>query len=111
MKTIQLQPIWVNGIEKNATVFYLQTNSDNLKDSATFYFQLYEEIDINIHPITNGTITMRGDDYIIYSSSAISNDFAYNWAANELKLIITGDYIPPAPPSATATIPETNNTI
>ena len=111
MKTIQPQPIWVNGVIENATVFYLQSNSDNLKDSATFYFQLFKEEDINIYALTSSTIVMTGSDYITYSTSSDSNEFAYSWAASYLGLTITGDYIPPAPPSATATIPETNNTI
>ena len=95
MKTIQPQPIWVNGNIELATVFYLQSNSDNLKDSATFLFQLYKEVDINIYAITSSTIVMTGTDYINYSSSTNSNEFAYTWAASQLKLVITGDYTAP----------------
>jgi hypothetical protein len=98
MKTITPQPIWVEGTSKMATVLFSQVNSDNLKDSATFYFQLYQEVDVNILPLTNGTLYMTGNDYINYNSSIDANDYAWEWIATELGLTITGEYIPPATP-------------
>jgi hypothetical protein len=98
MKTITPQPIWVDGTSKMATVLFSQVNSDNLKDSATFYFQLYQEVDVNILPLTNGTLNMTGNDYINYNSSIDANDYAWEWIATELGLTITGEYIPPATP-------------
>jgi hypothetical protein len=98
MKTITPQPIWVEGTSKMATVLFSQVNSDNLKDSATFYFQLYQEVDVNILPLTNGTLNMNGNDYINYNSSIDANDYAWQWIATELGLTITGEYIPPATP-------------
>jgi hypothetical protein len=95
MKTITPQPIWIDGISKLASVIYSQVNTDNLKDTATFYFQLYEQVDVNIIPLVNGTITMSGNDYITYNSSIDANDYAWQWIANTLNVTITGDYIPP----------------
>jgi len=95
MKTINPQPIWIDGISKLASVIYSQVNSDNLKDTATFYFQLYKQVDVNIIPLVNGTINMSGNDYITYNSSSNANDYAWQWIATTLNVTITGDYIPP----------------
>jgi hypothetical protein len=99
MKTITPQPIWVDGISKLASVIFSQVNSDNMKDTATFYFQLYQEVDVNIVPLVNGTINMTGTDYTTYNSSSDANDYAWTWIATTLGLTITGEYIPPPTPA------------
>jgi len=99
MKTISPQPVWVNGTSKLATVIYSQVNSDNLVDTAIFYFQLYEQVDVNIAPLVNGNLTMTGYDYITYNSSSNANDYAWQWIATTLGLTITGEYVPPATPA------------
>ena len=110
MKTITPQPVWVDGISKLASVIFSQVNSDNMKDTATFYFQLYQEVDVNIVPLVNGTINMTGSDYITYNSSSDANDYAWTWIATTLGLTITGEYVPPPTPAeleqASATILE-----
>jgi len=99
MKTITPQPIWIDGISKLATVIFSQVNTDNLKDSATFYFQLYQQIDVNIVPLVNGTINMTGIDYTTYNSSSDANAYAWDWIATTLNVTITGEYIPPPTPA------------
>ena len=99
MKTITPQPIWIDGISKLASVIFSQVNSDNLKDTATFYFQLYQEVDVNIVPLVNGKIDMTGSDYITYNSSNDANAYAWEWIATTLGLTITGEYIPPPTPA------------
>jgi hypothetical protein len=99
MKTINSQPIWIDGISKLATVIFSQVNTDNLKDSATFYFQLYQQIDVNIVPLVNGTINMTGIDYTTYNSSSDANAYAWDWIATTLNVTITGEYIPPPTPA------------
>jgi len=99
MKTITPQPIWIDGISKLATVIFSQVNSDNMKDSATFYFQLYEQVDVNIVPLVKGTIDMTGSDYITYNSSSDANAYAWEWIATTLNVTITGEYIPPPTPA------------
>ena len=99
MKTITPQPIWIDGISKVATVIFSQVNSDNLKDTATFYFQLYEQVDVNIVPLVNGTINMIGIDYATYNTTNDANAYAWEWIASTLGLTITGDYIPPPTPA------------
>jgi hypothetical protein len=99
MKTITPQPIWIDGILKQASVIYSQVNSDNLKDTATFYFQLYEQVEHNIVPLVNGKIDMTGSDYITYNSSNDANAYAWEWIATTLNVTITGEYIPPPTPA------------
>jgi hypothetical protein len=99
MKTITPQPIWIDGISKLATVIFSQVNSDNMKDSATFYFQLYQEVDVNIVALVNGTINMTGSDYETYNSTTDANAYAWQWIATTLGLIITGEYVPPPTPA------------
>jgi len=92
MKIITPQPIWINGVLKKATVIYSQVNSDNLVDMATFYYQLYEEVDNNIMPLVNGTIDMSGTDYANYNTSTDANAYAWDWLATSLGLTILGEY-------------------
>jgi len=99
MKTITPQPIWIDGISKLATVIFSQVNSDNMKDSATFYFQLYQQVDVNIVPLVKGTIDMTGSDYITYNSSSDANAYAWDWIATTLNITINGEYIPPPTPA------------
>lgn len=108
MKTITPQPIWINGVSKKASVIYSQVNSDNLTNEAIFYFQLYQEVDVNIVPLVNGTVTMTGADYITYNNATDANDYAWTWIATQLNLTITGDYVPPTP--APTPSPDTSGT-
>jgi len=99
MKTINPQPIWIDGISKPATVIFSQVNSDNMTNEAEFYFQLYQEIGVNIAPLVNGRITMTGANYITYNSATDANAYAWQWIATTLGLTITGEYIPPPTPA------------
>jgi hypothetical protein len=110
MKTINPVTIWINGESKQATVLYSQVNSDNLVDNATFYYQLFEEVDINISPLVNGTVDMNGADYVSYNSATDANAYAWDWLSSKLNLTITGDYVPPAPPQPESTPEVTQET-
>jgi hypothetical protein len=99
MKTITPKLIWIDGMDKPATVIFSQVNSDNLINEAIFYFKLYQEIDINIVPLVNGTVNMTGSDYITYNSTTDANAYAWQWIATTLGLTITGEYVPPQTPS------------
>jgi hypothetical protein len=90
MKTIQSVPIWNNGSPKNATILNAYSVSDNLIDSATFYYALLSS---NLEQLAQGNLTMSGADYQDWQQ----NTFAWEWIASELNLTITGDYVPPAP--------------
>jgi hypothetical protein len=89
MKQIQPVGIWFNGAIVNANYLNLISTSDNLLNSATFYFVLYaNEMDMQGNALANGSLTMDGFDYEAYSSSPDSNSFAYTWAAGKLNLTL-----------------------
>lgn len=89
MKTIQPISIWNNGATESATILNLTCINDNLFDSAIFYFQLFNK---TLNELSSGNLTMSLPDY---TSDWTTNDAAYNWAAVQLGLTITGEYVPP----------------
>lgn len=114
MKTIQPVKVWYNGAEIEATVLNAFIQSDNLKDTATFQYQLMALLPSGmmnqLFPISIVTnfITITGEDYEKWDS----NEYAYNWIASKLNLVITGEYVQPDPimptptPNPTAPLPE-----
>ena len=88
MKEIQPISIWNNGQMVAATIFNMNSVSDNLSTTATFYYQLYSAENI---ALTNGNLTMDGTDYTSYCTNTDSNNYAYEWAATKLGLTIIGD--------------------
>jgi hypothetical protein len=76
----------------------------NLATSATFYYALLEENnDLTVGAmVAQGNLTMTGADYLAYET----NNYAWDWIANQLNLTITGDYVPPTP----APSPDTSGT-
>ena len=89
MKTIQPTIIWVNGKNDSATIFNLTCINDNLYNSAVFYFELKDSAFVTI---ADGNLTMSLPDY---ATDWQTNDAAYLWAATQLNLVITGDYVTP----------------
>jgi len=85
MKQIQPVSIWYNGQILQATIFSLQCISDNLSNTATFYFALYSSSEIKL---SEGNLLMTGADYTNYSSNSDSNQFAYQWGATQLNLTL-----------------------
>jgi len=85
MKQIQAVTIWYNGIMVSATLFNMTSISDNLVNSATFYWQLYTIEQIQV---AEGNLSMIGADYTSYSTSSDSNAYAYQWGATQLNLTL-----------------------
>lgn len=85
MKQIQAVSIWYNGQVVNATLFDMSSTSDNLTNSAIFYYSLL--VDSN-YQVANGSLTMTGADYISYSTSTTANEYAYQWGATQLNLTL-----------------------
>ena len=115
-KTIQPISSWQNGEEKQATVFVLSSSYDNLSTSATFQYQLNEVPSSPIPPspifpsfntLVNGYLNISGQDYLDWDMSADANDWIYNWAATQLKLTITGEYVPVVATTTTTTTTST----
>jgi hypothetical protein len=85
MKQIQPISIWYNGQIVQATIFNMTSISDNLINSATFYWQLFDATNIQL---AQGNLTMESADYTTYSSSPDSNSYAYEWGATQLNLTL-----------------------
>jgi hypothetical protein len=64
--------------------------NDNLSDSATFYYALLSDTQAQL---SQGNLTMEGQDYADW----VTNDYAYNWVAEQIDVTITGDYVPVVP--------------
>jgi hypothetical protein len=64
--------------------------NDNLSDSATFYYALLSDTQ---GQLSQGNLTMEGQDYADW----VTNDYAYNWVAEQIDVTITGDYVPVVP--------------
>lgn len=93
-----IQPIttWFKGAEHEANVFTLYSTGDNLIDSASFQYQLIEEIIDPVDPniqfsqtLIIGELSINGQDYIDWDTSVSANEWIYNWAADKLGLTIT----------------------
>ena len=90
-----IQPIstWYQGEEHQANVFTLYSTGDNLIDSATFQYQLIEEIvispeDIKSQTLIVGQLAINGADYAQWDAEVDANAWIYNWAAGQLNLTI-----------------------
>jgi hypothetical protein len=79
---IEATQIWQNGEIKTATQINAKIISDNLKDSAGFYFELLTE---EGQRLADGNINISGEDY----ENWFSNEDAYTYICNKLNLIIT----------------------
>jgi hypothetical protein len=109
-KTIEPISSWQNGEEKQATLFQLNSSFDNLATTANFQYQLTEIISTTTPPtsdsttynnLVSGALTMSAQEYLDWDAATDVNEWAYTWAATQLKLTITGEYVPPAPPEPT----------
>jgi hypothetical protein len=88
MKIINPVNIWQNGENLEATLLNASNVQDNLDTSATFQYSL---LDSNQNALSQGSLTMGGQDYQDYST----NTYAWDWIATQLNLTIIGDYVPP----------------
>jgi hypothetical protein len=93
MKTIEPIPIWDNGKVSEATIFNTQAINVTLNTSATFGYSLFSEnIDGTVGAqLAQGNLNMMGDAYTQWTT----DNYAWDWVAEQLNLTITGDYIPP----------------
>jgi hypothetical protein len=110
MKTIQPVNVWFNGEQKQATVLSAYSSLDNLSNAASFSYQLLAESNpltiSGLEQVVSGSLTMTGEVYKNWDS----NDYAYNWVAEQLKLTITGPYVPPTTTTTTTTTTEAPTT-
>lgn len=96
MKTIQAVSIWDNGQVKEAKILNAYGINTTLGVEATFYYSLMSE---NVDgsqgsQVAQGNLTMSGQDYQDWGNS---DEYAWDWVASQLNLVIIGEYVPPAP--------------
>lgn len=89
MKNIQPIKVWKDGAIESATIFNMYISFDDLSTTAMFYYDLFNDALVQL---AEGKISMSGADYQNWDNS---NDSAYAFAADQLNLVITGEYIPP----------------
>jgi hypothetical protein len=92
MKTISPIQTWTNGKSVEATIFNLYPIGGVLGSSASFYYSLLDE---SLAQVSQGNLTMSGAAYEGWGND---DEYAWEFAAIELNLTITGDYVPPVPP-------------
>ena len=96
MKTIQEVQIWDNGIVKIAKVLNAFAVNVSLNLNATFYYELLPlNDDGNVGGrIAYGNVFMPTEQYLQWNQ----DEFAWDFVASALNLVITGDYVAPQPP-------------
>lgn len=86
-KAIEPVSIWANGTSQNANLFSMISISDNLLDSATFYYQLLDSDTTTEQPtetqLAQGNLTLGPTEYPTWDGS---NAWIMDWAANQLNL-------------------------
>lgn len=102
MVVISPVKIWNNGVEATATLFNLSCVMDNLSNAATFFYQMLSDPNT---VLTQGNINMMGADYEGWQT----NEYAYNWAAQQLNLTILHDYTTTTTTTTSSTTTTTTN--
>ena len=97
MKTISPVAIWDNGQTVEATILNAYAVNVTLGTSATFYYQLLSQTAEGYvsQQVAQGNLSMTGEAYAQWEVDS----YAWDWVAEQLNLTITGDYVPPVPPS------------
>ena len=75
-----------------ATILNSYCINDNLSTSATFYYALLTDTQSQLQ---EGNLTMTGTDYDNWAT----NDYAYEWVAQQIDVTIIGEYVPPVSPT------------
>jgi hypothetical protein len=99
MKTIEAVSIWDNGTVQQATILNAYAVNVTLGTSATFWYGLFAEtVEGNVRTqLAQGNLTMSGEAYTQWEVDS----YAWDWIAEQLNLVITGEYVPPVPPEPT----------
>ena len=103
MKTIEAVSIWDNGTVQEAKVLNAYAINVVLGTSATFYYQLLAETPEGqlSNQLAQGNLTMVGEAYTDWEVDS----YAWDWVAEQLNLVITGDYIQPQPEPTPGPVP------
>jgi hypothetical protein len=99
MKAIQPVTLWVNGQQQTANHFELYIVNDNLTNSATFYFELINQVitpgenpdsdpQVSNIMLAKGNSTLEGTEYNEWGDSADINEDAYVRIAAKLNITL-----------------------
>ena len=105
MKTIQAIPTWVKGQAVTATIFNLRTIHGELFKYTDFCYQLLDE---KMAVVADGNLSLSGEEYQAWGDS---DNYPYEWAAEKLNLVITGEYVAPVIASSNEPIVDTLNEV
>jgi hypothetical protein len=103
LKVIQPVTVWFEGANRSAIYFSLIAQNDNLSNMANFQFYLY---DMQMTLVNTGSLNMTGETYQNWDN----NEYAYNWAAQELNITIISDYTTTTTTTSTTTVNYTTTT-
>jgi len=97
MKTISPVSIWDNGQILQAKILNTYAVNVTLGTSASFFYSLMQENEDGSQGpiIAQGNLLMTGEAYTQWEVDS----YAWDWVAATLNLTITGDYVPPVPPT------------
>ena len=99
MKNIEAVSIWDNGTVQQATILNSYAVNVTLNTSATFWYGLFaENADTSQGAqLAQGNLSMTGEAYTQWTT----DNYAWDFIAEQLNLTITGEYVPPVPPEPT----------
>ena len=105
--------VWQNGQQKEANTFIMRIVNDNLETSCNFYYELQnvqevitqievtttsedgtkstsmqDEVTTTTDILTFGNLTLQGEEYQTWDSTTSANEWAYDWAAGQLNLVL-----------------------
>lgn len=107
MKIIESIPMWDNGKAVDGKVLNAHAFNVVLNTSCSFYYSLHslnENGGVGVK-LKEGNLYM---DDSVYSQWNENDEYAWEWVANQLSLVITGDYV--TPESTTTTTRTTSTT-
>lgn len=96
MKTIEPVQIWYNGQIKSATVLNSYASNVQLNQNANFCYILMDidEFGQINNILSQGSLFMPTEEYLQWDQ----DEFAWDFIAKSLNIVITGDYIKPKNP-------------
>lgn len=81
----QIQPV-VFPLNLGTATILNCVGSDNFSTSITIYYQLLSETNQQLQA---GNLSLSGEDYETYNSSADGNQYIYEWSATQLEVTLT----------------------
>jgi len=99
MKEIQPIQMWQNGVFVEAIYLNAWAVNVTLETSAVFCYNI---LNASQERLVDGNLTMTGEAYTQWTVDS----YAWDWIAEQLNLVITGDYVPPVPPEPTPIVEE-----